>query len=416
MGKTTKYEIPYPEPENLADIPKDAKTTVEKIEETIQTIDTATKKALDNKVDKEEGKGLSTNDYTNEDKAKLIPTGGTTGQVLAQKTDTDNDVEWVNQTGGGSATGDTLPVASIMPYPKTTAPENWLVCNGDAVSRTDYSELFSAIGTTFGEGDGSTTFNLPNLKGRTIVGLDAEDTDFNTIGKTLGEKTHTLTVAEMPTHSHVNQHYVVSDQARNYRSYENTLGAGNANAYLGTANTNDEGSSKPHNNIQPSFIGVYIIKAKQSAGVVATVVNSLESTSATDALSAKQGKALNDKIMPTVLYMADGNTVKSDIPLNDDVNNYDYLDIQFKKAAGGGVTVGYSRVYKENYGMYNALTSSFSSRDNKVITIYSCIISLAANKITINNGNSIAIKETGIGGFSSVNELAILSVRGYKRR
>lgn len=249
MGKTTKYEIPYPEPENLADIPKDAKTTVEKIEETIQTIDTATKKALDNKVDKEEGKGLSTNDYTNEDKAKLIPTGGTTGQVLVKKSDANNDVEWVNQTG-----------------------------------------------------------------------------------------------------------------------------------------------------------------------VVATVVDSLESTSATDALSAKKGKELNDKIMPTVLYMADGNTVKSDIPLNDNVNNYDYLDIQFKKAAGGGVTVGYSRVYKENYGMYNALTSSFSSRDNKVITIYSCIISLAANKITINNGNSIAIKETGVGGFSSVNELAILSVRGYKRR
>ena len=72
------------------------------------------------------------------------------------------------------------------------------------------------------------------------------------------------------------------------------------------------------------------------------------------------------------------------------------------------------RIYKENYGMYNTLTSSFSSGDNKVITIYSCIISLAANKITINNGNSVAIKETGIVGFSAANELAILSVRGYK--
>ena len=165
-------------------------------------ISTAAKKALNNKVDKEEGKGLSTNDYTNEDKAKLIPTGGTTGQVLAKKSDADNDVEWVNQTGGGSATGDTLPVGSIMPYPKATAPENWLICDGSAISRTDYSELFNAIGTTFGEGDGSTTFNLPNIKGRTIVGLDTDDTDFNTIGKTLGEKTHTLTVAEMPEHNH----------------------------------------------------------------------------------------------------------------------------------------------------------------------------------------------------------------------
>ena len=144
------------------------------------------------------------------------------------------------------------------------------------------------------------------------------------------------------------------------------------------------------------------------------VVDNLESTSTTNALSAKQGKALNDKIMPTVLYMTDGNTVKSDITLNDNVSNYNYLDIQFKKASGGGVAVGYSRIYKENYGMYNALTSSFSSSDNKAITIYSCIISLATNKITIKNGNSIAIKGTGIAGFSNVNELAILSVRGYK--
>lgn len=405
MGKTTRYEIPYPNPDDLADIPKNLKDIVKKIEE-----------ILDSKIDKEEGKGLSTNDYTNEDKAKLIPTGGTTGQVLAKKSDADNDVEWVNQTGGGSATGDTLPVGSIMPYPKATAPENWLACDGSAVSRTDYSELFSAIGTIFGAGDGSTTFNLPNFKGKVPVGLDADDTDFNKIGKKLGEKTHTLTSAEMPTHSHPNQHYAVSADAKNYRTYEATIATGTGNVYLATADSNDSGEGQAHNNIQPSIVTNYIIKAKQSAGVVATVVDSLESTSATDALSAKQGKALNDKIMPTALYMADGNTVKNDIPLNDDVNNYDYLDIQFKKAAGGGVTVGYSRVYKENYGMYNALTSSFSSRDNKVITIYSCIISLAANKITINNGNSIAIKETGIGGFSSVNELAILSVRGYKRR
>lgn len=340
-----------------------------------------------------------------------VPSGGTTGQVLVKKTNADNDTEWIDLTGG-QASGDTLPIGSIIPYPKATAPENWLICNGSAISRTDYSELFNAIGTTFGEGDGSTTFNLPNLKGRTIVGLDAEDTDFNTIGKTLGEKTHTLTVEEMPKHSHSMEtpqyYYGESDTGSIYGS--------NTTTSQFTRNTNTSGNNQPHNNIQPSFIGVYIIKAKQSAGVVATVVDSLESTSATDALSAKQGKALNDKIMPTVLYMADGNTVKSDIPLNDNVNNYDYLDIQFKKVSGGGVAVGYSRIYKENYKMYNALTSSFSSGDNKVITIYSCIISLTANKITINNGNSIAIKETGIGGFSSANELAILSVRGYKRR
>lgn len=271
-------------------------------------ISTAAKKALNNKVDKEEGKGLSTNDYTNEDKAKLIPTGGTTGQVLAKKSDADNDVEWVNQTGGGSATGDTLPVGSIMPYPKATAPENWLICDGSAISRTDYSELFNAIGTTFGEGDGSTTFNLPNIKGRTIVGLDTDDTDFNTIGKTLGEKTHTLTVAEMPEHNHKQSLDGGNSGNSGKAAYSWSVPA-NQYLYTGDDLAGKTGGSQPHNNIQPSFVATYIIKAKQSAGVVATVVNSLESTSATDALSAKQGKELNEKITRNSTYSTEEQAV-----------------------------------------------------------------------------------------------------------
>lgn len=258
-----------------------------------------TKQALEKKVDKEEGKGLSSNDFTNDDKKKLIPSGGTTGQVLVKKSNLDNETEWADPVGGGSATGDTLPIGSIMPYLKATAPENWLICDGSAISRTDYSELFNAIGTTFGEGDGSTTFNLPNIKGRTIVGLDAEDTDFNAIGKTLGEKTHTLTVAEMPEHNH-----------KQSLDGGNSGNSGNAayswsvpeNQYLYTGDdlAGKTGGSQSHNNIQPSFVVAYIIKAKQSAGLVATVVDSLESTSATDALSAKKGKELNEKITTNI--------------------------------------------------------------------------------------------------------------------
>lgn len=271
-------------------------------------ISTAAKKALNNKVDKEEGKGLSTNDYTNEDKAKLIPTGGTTGQVLAKKSDADNDVEWVNQTGGGSATGDTLPVGSIMPYPKATAPENWLICDGSAISRTDYSELFNAIGTTFGEGDGSTTFNLPNIKGRTIVGLNADDADFNTIGKTIGEKTHTLTIKEMPEHNH-KQSLAGGNSGNSGKAAYSWSVPANQYLYTGDDLAGKTGGSQPHNNIQPSFVAAYIIKAKQSAGLVATVVNSLESTSATDALSAKQGKELNEKITRNSTYSTEEQAV-----------------------------------------------------------------------------------------------------------
>lgn len=191
--------------------------------------------------------------------------------------------------------GDTLPIGTVLPYTNETAPENWLVCDGSELDRTEYNHLFAIIGTTFGEGDGSTTFNLPNLKGRTIVGLDADDADFNTIGKTIGEKTHTLTVAEMPEHTHKFRASTKLENDEGTITYgEKTSGSVISGNY-GNA-IQKEGSSQSHNNIQPSFIGVYIIKAKQSAGVVATVVDSLESTSATDALSAKKGKKLNEKI------------------------------------------------------------------------------------------------------------------------
>ena len=162
-------------------------------------------------------------------------------------------------------TGDTLPVGSVISYIKAIAPENWLVCDGSAVSRTDYSELFNVIGTTFGTGDGSTTFNLPNLKGKTIVGLDNSDTDFNAIGKVLGEKTHTLTVAEIPSHNHsmgsFNQYNdgTGGSFAESEKVGRTTSGADGSKGINPIFNT---GGSKEHNNIQPSFVLCYIIKAK----------------------------------------------------------------------------------------------------------------------------------------------------------
>ena len=59
-----------------------------------------------------------------------------------------------------------VPAGCIMPYAGATAPDGWLFCHGQAVSRSDYADLFIAIGTAYGAGDGSTTFNLPDLRGR----------------------------------------------------------------------------------------------------------------------------------------------------------------------------------------------------------------------------------------------------------
>lgn len=85
------------------------------------------------------------------------------------------------------------PTATIVATARATAPDGWLLCDGSNVSRATYATLFSAIGTAFGAGDGSSTFGLPNLKGRVPIGRDGAQTEFDTIGETGGSKTHTHT-------------------------------------------------------------------------------------------------------------------------------------------------------------------------------------------------------------------------------
>lgn len=100
----------------------------------------------------------------------------------------------------------TLPAGMVAPYAGGSAPTGWLLADGSAVSRSTYADLFAAIGTSYGAGDGSTTFNLPNLKGKLPVGRDAAQSEFDTLGETGGEKTHVLTTAELPSHAHSINH------------------------------------------------------------------------------------------------------------------------------------------------------------------------------------------------------------------
>ena len=207
-------------------------------------------------------------------------------------------------TGEGSTTGDTLPIGAVLEWDSDTIPENWLLLNGQAVSRTTYSELFALYGTRYGAGDGSTTFNLPNRKTRVSVGKDSTDSDFNTLGKTGGEKTHTLTVGEMPKHHHTQDVYALPEGAHDASTAKIVYKDGTTTGWVASGMNwiHDTGEDKPHNNLQPYFVTNFIVKAKQSSGVVATVVDNLSSTSATDALSAKQGKVLNEKIDKNSLY------------------------------------------------------------------------------------------------------------------
>jgi microcystin-dependent protein len=151
---------------------------------------------------------------------------------------------WVQISG-------TPPTGSMVAWGTDSAPTGWLLCDGTAVSRTTYAALFSIISTTYGVGDNSTTFNLPNIKGKVIVGKDSAQTEFDALAKTGGAKTHTLSETEIPAHTHT------------VNVYE-TEGGGstpvNGTGFVGTMNTGSTGGGQAHNNLQPYIVLNYIIK------------------------------------------------------------------------------------------------------------------------------------------------------------
>lgn len=112
--------------------------------------------------------------------------------------------------GGGSGSGGGVPPGLLVPFSGGAEPSGWLFANGQAVLRSQYPGLFARIGTTFGAGDGSTTFNVPDLRGRLAVGLDnmGGTTDAgvlsvaNTMGATGGSEKVALTPAQTPLRAH----------------------------------------------------------------------------------------------------------------------------------------------------------------------------------------------------------------------
>ena len=207
----------------------------------------------------------------------------------------------------------------VLPFAGATPPKNWLLCDGQAISRTVHAKLFSVIGTIFGAGDGTSTFNLPDLRGRVTAGKDnmggtaagrltaaGGGVDGNTLGATGGFQIHSLTLAQMPAHNHgvndpTHAHSVydpththgVYDPGHSHQYYRVTTGNGQGSD-IGTANnhistttgasatgislygagtgigiyaaatgitTQNNGSGGAHNNTQPTIVMNHIIRA-----------------------------------------------------------------------------------------------------------------------------------------------------------
>ena len=199
--------------------------------------------------------------------------------------------------------GDTYPIGAITEFGGETAPTNWLFCNGQAVSRETYSELFEVIGTAYGEGNGSTTFNVPDFSSRSPMGVgtgtDGTNSETTTLGQEKGEYKHTLTTNEMPSHNHM---FKFTKQVSNPSDGIDEIYFGIGRIYNTGDNSNkteNKGDDQPHNTVHPVLGVNYIIKAKQSVGVVGTVTSDINDTNDNAVPNAKTVKDYVEDVYST---------------------------------------------------------------------------------------------------------------------
>lgn len=153
-----------------------------------------------------------------------------------------------------SSSMDGLP-GQLVATAATTADFGYILCDGSAVSRHTYAALFARISTTFGTGDGSTTFNLPDLRGRAPVGPDPSNvagrlSANNGLGQSSGEEKHQLTTGELASHTHSSPYALAAVDGNNVTiNVMQNWGTGTGGGSSGSSN--GTGSDTPHNNMQP---------------------------------------------------------------------------------------------------------------------------------------------------------------------
>lgn len=269
------------------------------------------------------------------------------GQIL--KSTPGNTLTWATEAAAEATVEaflieDPNPIGSVLQWTTNTPPSKWLICDGSAVLRTTYEDLFGVIGETYGAGDGTTTFNLPDLRARVPIGKgtnsDANNLSaaFNTLGsseyvvnnETLqGEYQHTLLESEMPQHHHfavvdgtvsengdVTSSNAISENATqsgsSYQSYR--MRPATTSTFGTVGRTSQTGSGDPHANVQPFIVLNYIIKAEAS-----TVV--------TQNVTPGNGLLINDQRASANLLAANS---ENSITLDVDTDDFDLTSGQLK--------------------------------------------------------------------------------------
>lgn len=206
------------------------------------------------------------------------PTAPYTGQLIFE-TDTFKLQFWNGSAWQGAVSA---PAGTVEAYAGSTAPTGWLLCAGQAVSRSTYADLFAVVSTTYGTGDGSTTFNLPDLRGRVAAGKDdmggsaasrltstTITSGATTLGNSGGAQTYTLATSEIPSHNHTqvaHTHTFGVVDPDNAGTNGFVLGQADRDGQYGYRssgggdNTTSTGGGGAHGNVQPTIILNYIIK------------------------------------------------------------------------------------------------------------------------------------------------------------
>lgn len=190
--------------------------------------------------------------------------------ILVGNSTVNTNITSSNLTGTGALW--LVPTGVIFPYVGAAAPTGWLLCNGTAVSRTTYAALFAVIGTAYGAGDGSTTFNLPNISDKVVVGVGGAKTRGATGGVasvtpsgSVSVANHTLTTAQIPAHNHP-----TSDPGHSHAVYDPT----HRHLYGFIQQMNAFGSGERVQDYSSPLAGVYSTShACTGIGIYSTVTN-----------------------------------------------------------------------------------------------------------------------------------------------